>query len=238
MLPYIHYPVLFDFGFFKIYTWGFIVALGFLFSILLAKKYSKISKNHIYNIGFWAVVGGIVGGRLLYFAYNPSKFGFYNLFKVWDGGMSIFGGFILASLFILIYLKRNKLNILRTLDELVPWLVFGLIIGRIACLLGDGGHLGKRTEFFLAVAYPHVGYHLTALYSFFALVVLGFLIWNLKQFKFRKGFFISLFLVYYGFTRFIIDFFRDDAVYFGLTIAQYLSIIMLIIGIIIWRKAK
>lgn len=234
MLPHIHHPVLFDFGF-KIHTWGFIVALGFLFSILLARKYSRVSKEHVYNIGFLAVLGGIVGGRLLYFAYYPSEI--VNFFKIWDGGMSIFGGLILSFVFIYIYIRKVKLNVLKVFDELIPWAVFGMIIGRVACLLGDGGHVGKQTGFFLGVLIDGIGYHLTALYSFIALVVLFVVFMILRKYKFRKGFF-ALFLIYYGITRFFIDFFRVDVSYYGFTIAQYLSIVMLVVGIIIWRKIK
>lgn len=238
-MPHIHYPVLLDFGFFKIYTWGFIAGLGFLFAILLALKFSNLKPEHTYNIGFLAVLGGLIGGRLLYFAYYPSELGFFNLFKIWKGGMSIFGGMIFSFVFICFYVKWKKLDLLRTLDEIIPWAVFGFIIGRIACLVGDGGHVGKEANFMFAVFVNNAGYHWTALYSFFALVVLFLLILNLRQYKFFKGFYACLFLVYYGVVRFIIDFFRADPLYYGLTIAQYLSIAGFIIGLILcWRLIK
>lgn len=234
MLPHIHHSVLFDLGFLKIYTWGFIAALGFLFSILLALRYSKVSKKHIYNIGLLAIIGGFAGGRLMYFAYRPSEI--LNAFKIWYGGMSVFGGIILGFILIYIYIKKSKLNLLRTFDELIPWAVFGLIIGRVACLLGDGGHVGKLAPCWIGVLVDGACRHLTALYSFVVLIILFGLMLYLKRFRFKKGFFIGLFFTYYGFTRFFIDFFRTDTLYYGLTIAQYLSIVSFVIGIILlWR---
>ena len=70
MIPYIHHPVLFSIGPIKVFTWGFIVALGFLLGILFARKYAKIEKNHLYNVGLISVVCGILGGRILYFHIN------------------------------------------------------------------------------------------------------------------------------------------------------------------------
>ncbi len=238
MFEYNYYPVLLDLGFFKIYTWGFIVALGFLISIILAKKYSGIKDNHVYNIGLLAVIGGIVGGRLGYFLYYPSEFGFFNMLKVWDGGMSIFGGLVLSLLFIIIYLIANKIKILRTLDKLIIFGVIGFIIGRIGCVFGDGGHLGKQTNLFFGFVYEGVGRHLTALYEIIFFLALFFvLFWLRKKYSFKIGLQFSVFLIFYGLFRFFIDFLRADILYYGLTVAQYLSIISFVIGLIIFRRS-
>lgn len=240
MFEYSYYPVLLDLGFFKVYTWGFIVALGFLVSILLAKKYSGISDTHIYNIGLLAVIGGIIGGRLGYFLYYPSEFGFFNMLKIWDGGMSIFGGLVLSLLFIIVYLAVNKIKILRAIDKLMIFAVIGFIIGRIGCVFGDGGHLGKQTNLFFGFIYQGVGRHLTALYEIIFFLALFFVLLYLrKKYSFKIGLQFSVFLVFYGLFRFFIDFLRTDTIYYGLTVAQYLSIASFLIGLIIfWRFVK
>ncbi len=228
MIPYIYHPILFQIGPIKIFTWGFIAALAFLAAYILLIKTSKLNKKHLENIFFIILISSIIGSRILYLIEYPPKT-FFDIIKIWEGGLSLYGGLILTVISSIIYTKINKLKFIKYANSFTLPIILGLIIGRIACLVGDGGHLGKTTTFFLGTLVNNQILHYTALYSIIALSVIFLILLKTKQ-KF------SLFLVLYGLARFFIDFTRADPTYFSLTIAQYSSIVIFIIGLILYFK--
>ena len=228
MIPYIYKPILAQIGPVTIYTWGAIAALAFLAAYIFLIKTSKISKKHLENIFFIILVSSIPGSRLLYLIEFPPKT-LFEIIKIWEGGLSLYGGVVLAIIASLIYIKYRKLKFMEYADAFTLPLVLGLIIGRIGCLVGDGGHLGKATGFFLGTLVDGVSYHYTALYSIIALIIIFIILSKLKQ-RF------ICFLVLYPIARFLIDFARADPVYLGLTLAQYLSIVTFIMGLVLLKN--
>lgn len=234
MIPYIYKPVLFNIGPINIYTWGFIVFLSFLISYFLLTKLTKSKKIH--NLAFYIILGAFIGARLLnYILFYDSYSSFIEIFKIWQGGLEISGGFIGAFIFGFTYIKLTKLRFWKTADILIIPIVLGIALGRIACIIGDGGHLGKPTKFFLGTLVNNQVLHYTAVYSFIAMFILFLILLYLRNKKFFKTHKGSLFLfavIYYGVTRFLIDFTRADPTYYGLTFAQYACIILFIIGVL------
>lgn len=237
MIPYIYKPILFSIGPIKIYTWGLIVFLSFLISYFYLTKLTKNKKIH--NLAFYIIFGAFIGARILnYILFNSSYNSFLEIFKIWQGGLEISGGFISAFIFGYIYIKTNKLNFWKTADLTIIPVVLGITLGRIGCIIGDGGHLGKQTRFFLGTQVNNQILHYTAVYSFIAMLVLFLILLYLKSKNLFKGFLFAFTLIYYGITRFLIDFTRADPTYLGLTFAQYTCIILFITGIIILISKK
>jgi len=220
-----------------LYTWGLMVGLGFLlawfFAILQAKK-QGLDPNKVTNMVLWIVGGAVLGARLLFVLENYDLFvsDFLGIFKIWQGGMSYYGGFIGGALAALIYLKQVKLDFKKTLDILALSTALGIAIGRIGCFLIND-HLGAQTS--LSWGIKHLDgtlRHPVALYlSFSGLLCFIFLL-IIKRYIKTKGLLLVLFLFWYSIFRFLLDFTRcrnlympfTDKHYLGLTLSQYISI--------------
>ena len=81
---------------------------------------------------FYLIPVAIVGARIYYVIFNYSVFkdNFIDVFKIWEGGLAIYGAVIAGILFTIYYCKKKKQSILLTLDILTPCLVLGQAIGR------------------------------------------------------------------------------------------------------------
>ncbi len=244
MIPYIELTTI-HVGPITLYVWGIFVALGFLFGAHMGGWFAQrhgLVRKVLFDLLFWAMVGGLVGGRLGYMLFYNFE-GFIadplSTFNVWDGGLSLFGGLILASVLGIWYLKRSHLDVWAYSDAAFFGLPFGLWIGRIGCFLIHD-HPGTATDFFLGVQYPDgVTKHDHGLYLSINGLALGlFMLWLARKPR-PVGTFIATFAVWYGTVRFILDFYRvADVRYGGLTPAQYLSLALFAFGLVLFYTLR
>lgn len=240
-----------DFGPIQIYWYSIIVFVGLLVgSIIIFKeaKKRKISEEFLINLICDSIIIGIIGARLYYVLFNLSYY-FHNpleIFAIWNGGLAIHGGVFAALIFIIIYCKKNKINILQTLDVVVV----GLIIGQA---------IGRWGNFFNAEAYGQIT-HLSTLQSqgipkfiIDGMYILGeyrqptFLyesIWCLAGFialliirkckYLKRGQLTGFYLIWYGLARFVIEAMRSDSLMLGnVKIAQVVSVIFVLVGMVL-----
>ncbi|MBW8034807.1 MAG: prolipoprotein diacylglyceryl transferase [Planctomycetes bacterium] len=156
------YPELFELPFLHITvkSYGFMMVVGFVFAIILMRKMARrIGENpeNAINAALYVLVIGVVGARIFYVIHNFK--GQYadnplSVFAVWNGGLELLGGVILAIVFILVYLHFKKLSIRRYLDMLCTGLMMGLAFGRIGCLL-NGCCFGAPTDHACAIRFPY-----------------------------------------------------------------------------------
>ncbi|RLC16524.1 MAG: prolipoprotein diacylglyceryl transferase [Deltaproteobacteria bacterium] len=246
------YPVLLKFGNIAIHTYGFFIAVGFLVGISLAKKEAEKSGENpdkIMDLCFYLLISAIVASRLFYVATNLDIFlsDPLEIFRIWKGGLVFYGAFIGALIAVVIYLKKEKMPLWKTVDILIPSLAIGHFFGRLGCLFA-GCCYGKTCDLPWAITFSHpeslapmgIPLHPTQLYSAFNnLMIFGLLC----LFRPRKKFDGQLFWIYvllYGITRSVIEIFRGDfrgQIIFGmLSISQtiggafaFIAIIMLIV---------
>ena len=104
---------------------------GLIFVSLTCKKRS-VSTDNVWDIAFWGLIFGLLGARTYYVLFDPGCLNgnFLNFFKLWDGGIAIYGAVIGAVLSSLIYCKIKKLPVLNVFDVCAPGLLIGQIIGR------------------------------------------------------------------------------------------------------------
>lgn len=218
-----------------IQVWGLSVTLGFGIGILLSyfrAKKANINPDHILNLAFWSFLGGILGSRLLfvfgdlkYFLRNPLE-----IFALWHGGMSIFGGILLAILFNLLYIKRKKLNFWQLADLVSPGLALGLAIGRIGCFLIHD-HIGKvmQKPYFWGMNYFGEIRHEIALYLILSNFLLFLVLMILSRYIKKEGVLFLIFLLWYSLARLSIDSLRDFEIrYYGLMVSQWISIFLIL----------
>ncbi|MDR2708957.1 MAG: prolipoprotein diacylglyceryl transferase [Elusimicrobiota bacterium] len=250
------HPVLLKFWDFTFYSYGLMVALGFFFGAIYlsisAKKIKPpiISQDDIFNIIFGVLISAIVGARLLFvIAEFPDMFSRpLEIFKVWEGGLVYYGGFIGSIIFAFAYLKIKKLNIYKVLDLFAPAVALGHFFGRIGCLLA-GCCYGKPTNQPWGIVFEDpqslavLGVHLhpTQIYEAGVNLILFVILYFYNKKAHKPGMAIAIYLIFYPICRFIIEFFRGDfrgGYSFGLSVSQIISIIVFIIGITIFYRAS
>lgn len=248
MIPYLSLTT-FSLGPITLHAWGVFVALGFLFGTFMAARLAKQRGDDsqvLWDLLVWVAITGMVGGRLGHVLfYDPGYYAQHLLevFEIWRGGLSIYGGFLLASVVGLLFLRRRKFDLHRYTDIVAFGMPFGMWIGRIGCFLIHD-HPGTLTHFVLGVQYPDgaVRHDLGLYESINAFFMAMFMLWLSRKPR-PVGMYLAVFALWYGATRFAMDFLRViDVRYFGLTPGQYFSLLLFGFGVseLVWitRKAK
>ena len=199
-----------------------------------------------------AGVMGIVGAKLFTILGNPGRFLLDPAGMLFStGGLTFYGGLIVAGGAIVWYLRRYDLSVAPVADAAAPGLMLAYGIGRIGChLAGDGdwgiaADLGAKPDgwpmWLWAETYPHaiVGpppqpVYPTPIYEALAATVLFAGLWALRRHPFRAGWLFSLYLVANGVERFLIEQIRVNPEYtlFGLTPtqAEIIAVLLIIAG--------
>lgn len=243
MIPYIEWTTI-QLGPVSLHVWGLFVAFGFIAGAYTAGWMAKRRGDDpkiVYDLAALLVIGALVGGRLGHVLFYD--FGFYaenpsEIFKIWHGGLSIYGGFIACLLIGVWYLRKKHVDVWRYADSMIFGLPVGLFIGRIGCFLIHD-HPGTATDFVLGIQYPDgVTKHDHGLYLSLNGLLLTVVFCLLARKKRPAGTYIAVFSVWYGIVRFFLDFYRvADVRYWGLTPAQYFSILLFGFGVVyVFRK--
>jgi phosphatidylglycerol---prolipoprotein diacylglyceryl transferase len=223
-------------------TFGLMFALAFVAAgLLIAKRLREIGKpvDWAYEMGFAALVGGVVGSRLYFLVENYDSVRDDLLGNLFSGsGLVWYGGAIGGAIAVLLWAWYRKLLGLALLDLAAPALALGYAVGRVGCQLSGDGDYGKAWDGPWAMAYPdgtvptEEEVHPTPIYEALAMGFGAWLLWQLRE-RFRTGVLFALYLVYAGGERFLVEFLRrnDDAA-LGLTVAQLESVGMIAAGLI------
>lgn len=234
-----------------IYWYSITMLLAILSGIYLADRESRKMNMSSYfqDLLIPLIISGIIGARLYYVIFNFSvyKNDFISIFKIWEGGLAIYGAIIAGFLTIIYYSKKKNQSILKTIDLLIPSLILAQAIGRWGNFFNQEAHGSEVTlEFLKSLHLPqfiidgmHIDgayFHPTFLYESLACLI-GFII--LLIFRRRRytkiGQTTSLYLILYGVIRFFIEGLRTDSLMLGnFKMAQIVSILMVIIGIIMY----
>lgn len=247
MIPYFEWHTI-NLGPVHLQIWGLLVGLGFLLGAYLAARLAKQRGQDpklVYDLLPWLVFAGLVGGRLGHVLFYD--LGYYlahplEAFAIWQGGLSMFGGLIAAVLVVVVFLRRHKVDLLSYADVLAFGLPFGIWIGRVGCFLIHD-HPGTLTHFVLGTRYHDglVRHDLGLDESLAAFVMAGVFLWLSRKPR-PTGMYLAIFCLWYGLLRFGLDFLRiNDVRYFGLTPAQYLSVLLICLGVgmMVWiRQAQ
>lgn len=244
-------PIAFEFGpiivrwYALAYLAGFL--MGWQYCLYLAGKNpdKRPFKDDIDGFLTWAVLGVILGGRIGYVLfYNFSYYldNTHEIFKIWHGGMSFHGGALGACIALILYARLLKFPVLQISDIFVCAVPIGLFFGRIANFI-NGELYGRMTDVAWAVDFPQGGglpRHPSQLYEAIleGLVLFIVLTAFVHQQKYceKSGFLTGCFLIGYGISRFVIEFFREPDVQVGLifnmfSMGQVLCVPMILLGI-------
>ncbi len=222
-------------------TFGLMFALAFLAAgALVAKRLKEIGKpvDWAYEIGFSALIGGVVGSRLYFLVQNYDSVKSDLLGNLFSGsGLVWYGGAIGGAIGVLAWAWYRDFLRLALLDLVAPALALGYAIGRVGCQLSGDGDYGKPWNGPWAMSYPDGTVptdrtvHPTPVYETLAMGMGAWVLWQLRD-RFRTGVLFAIYLVYAGAERFLIEFLRrNDHVVLGLTVAQLESLAMMVAGL-------
>lgn len=249
-----------DLGIISIHWYSILLFIAILIGSNLAIKEAKkhgFEEDFMVNLLFLTVIIGIVGARIYYVIFN---FDYYQnnlleIFKVWNGGLAIHGGIIAGLITIAIICYKKKVNLLKILDYLVVGLIIAQAIGRWGNFFNGEAH-GVITslnyleslhlpKFIIEGMYINGNYYIPTFLYESVWCFIGFIIMLiLRRKKFMNiGYLTSFYLVWYGVERFFVEGLRTDSLMFlSLRVAQLVSLIMIIIGIVIFiyslKKSK
>jgi len=255
------YPELFKIGPFTVYSYGLMLGISFIIaSYLLTKEYErrKLNPNLSTEITLIAIIFGIAGSKL------------FSLFENWDeflrdpvgmafspGGLTFYGGLILATIAIIVWVRRKKIPFLFVADATSPSLALAYGIGRIGCHLAGDGDYGFPTNLpwgtnyqngtvppsimfrgsEIAKHYPNgivpdnTPLHPAPIYEFLIMLVVFWILWKLRKKDWADGRLFMLYLILAGLERFFIEFIRlNPKLMFGLSEAQLISVVMIVLG--------
>jgi phosphatidylglycerol:prolipoprotein diacylglycerol transferase len=144
------YPELFKIGPFTVYSFGLMVGIAFIVaSFILTKEFERRKLNPALatEITLLAIIFGIIGSKALDLIENWDSFISNPVMRAFSpGGLTFYGGLILASLAIAIYVRRKKIPFLFISDAACPSLMLAYGIGRIGCQLAGDGDYGTPTS--------------------------------------------------------------------------------------------
>jgi len=230
-----------------------------------------LCKKQVEDLMTWMVLGVIIGGRLGFVLfYNPGQYlaNPVDILKVWEGGMAFHGGFAGVAAGVALFAWKNKLPILSVGDAVAVVAPLGLLFGRLANFIKPE-LWGRPTDVAWAVSFPDpraqicppdwLGEclrHPSQLYEaglegLVLGLVLSWLVWRKGWLK-APGRAIGVFLLGYGLSRWLVEYFRQPDAQFtsldnpigyvytfagtGVTMGQLLSLPMILIGL--WMLLK
>lgn len=241
--------VMFSVGNFHIYWYSFLILLSVIIGIFIAIKYSKhktVGQTFITDLIFLLIPTSIIGARIYYVIFNfePYKDNLLSIFKIWEGGLAIYGAVITAIIVIFYECKKKDKSFTETLDILAPSLILGQAIGRWGNFFNMEAYGPETTLYFLEkIHLPNFiieGMYINGTYyqpmflyeSIWCLI--GFIILMIVRKKsFINGMQVYTYFIWYGTGRLIIEHFRMDSLYIlSFKVSQLVSILLIVIGII------
>lgn len=243
------FPVLLTLGPLTVSSFGLFLALAFLASVFVSWRVAKvydISEEKIFDLAIITFLGGIIGARIYFVAFNWSFFS--DLEKVVlinrYPGLSFWGGLVGGAFVLWFFAKKFKLDFWQIVDFAAVGFLAGLILGDIGCFLGGCSYGAVST---LPIATPVVGLIGKRLpVALFEAVLIGvtfaYLWGQVIKFHFA-GKVVALSLIFLGVIKFITEFFRGDSYMIvpslGISFGTIWSILVVALGIFIfYRQSK
>lgn len=252
------HPTLFTIGNWSVPTYTVLLDLGLILGLVLAyfegRRLLQSGETGL-DLGLWAIIGGVIGGRAAYVIANLSAFQEEPIraIRLWEGGLSFHGGVLGGLLVLLLFalfrdrgLPSGRNSFWRLADVLTPGVAVGIAFGWAACLMGGCayGALGEGFGYavlpdLFGVAAPRFATQAVAL-GFSLLLAAG--IWLLRgHWPFPGASFLLYGLLYFA-GQFFLEFTRgDEAIYLGsLRLAQIIDLVLVLaaaLGLLLlwWR---
>ena len=240
-------PNMIDLGNFVLTWHGFFSFVGVVVAVLLIARWAEregIVSDVIYSMAIWAIIGGILGARIVHVVDRWDFYGDNPLesLAIWRGGIGLLGAIIGGFAGGAIYSRIKGFPIGRLADLTAPALLLAQSIGRIGDII-NGEHISKATDLSWGFVYTNPGSLSNQVHGLIAShpVILYEMIWNTMVFGLLwwlwgrikpDGMLFALYISLYSFGRFFISFLREDKVWFaGLQEAHLIAILVVVVAV-------
>lgn len=246
------YPELFRIGPLTVYSYGVMMALGFLAGgWVVGKGLEHQGKDPAFSstLVVWGAVGGLLGARLLFIVEHWNEFLANPLSLILTGaGFTWYGGLIGGVIGVTLCIHHYEFRWLEIMDAVAPAIAIGHAIGRIGCFLAGDGDWGPPTTLPWGVAYPHaiigwdyppgVRVHPAELYETIAYTLVFAVLWSRLDAQRSVGSLFWGYLLLSSIARFVLEFVRiNPPLAFGLSEAQCISLVLMAVGaVMLLRK--
>ncbi|MFZ9038878.1 MAG: prolipoprotein diacylglyceryl transferase [Gammaproteobacteria bacterium] len=250
--PYVHNidPIFAELGGFYLWWYGASYTLGFLagyFWLRANRKTLDFSDGDVYKLTIYIALGVLLGGRaveVIFYEWPYYSQHLWHIPAIWLGGMSTHGILLGSTLAVILFCHLNQRSFLEVADVLAIAAAFIMGFGRLGNFI-DGQIVGSLTEVPWGVKFPdHEGFrHPVVLYDGLKNLLLVPFLLLIRRTRPPAGVLVAHFILWYGFLRFFVDFFREyRSSMFGLPPGQEFNLLMTLIGVgmLIWlyRKAR
>ena len=243
-------PYLISNGFLLLSWHGFFSFVAVATAVFLVGRWAPlkgIEPDDIYSVAIWAIIGGIIGARVVHVIDNWSIYQAnpVQMLYIWAGGIGVWGGIIGGFLAGSAYALWSKYPVGAIADLTAPALLLTQTIGRIGDIV-NGEHCARGAENFIfgfnwiredipqlcgtgfgvPPAQPVIAYEM--LWNMAALAV----IWKLRNRLRPNGMLFAIYISLYAIGRFGVSFLRTDPIWaFGMQEAHFIAIAVLLIAI-------
>lgn len=208
------------------HIYGLLIGIGALVALEIVKKFSE-EENSFWETMFpWILVGGVIGARIYHaidYWDRYYKYNFWEIFKIWNGGLGIWGGLIGGGVVVAIICKIYEKSLFKTFDDIVVGVPFAQAIGRLGNF-ANGELYGKNGEPLFA-------------YEAVLNLILGFLLIGLAK---QKRSTAGDYLIGYGLIRIVLENLRPEDVIWkiaNIPVAIIFGMLAVMIGaVIIFRR--
>jgi len=219
-----------------------LIVIGAVFAILIASREERragLPKDTIIDLALWILPGGIIGARIYYVIFSWEQFqnNLLSVFKIWEGGIAIYGGIIAGLIILILFSRKRHLPFLQLCDIIVPGLVLAQSIGRWGNWFNIEAYGWPVSQislcfFPLAVQIPADGYrwHLATFFyeSVWDFLVFIFLMISRRKLLRHQGDLFFFYVFLYAAGRFVIEEMRMDSLLASssVRVSQLLSAIL------------
>jgi len=224
--------------------YGLIIAFSFVLGIFLLSIFVKrkgYNKDLPYDLVLILFPTAILGARLYYIIFSGRSWTFAEMINLQGGGLAIYGGVIGGFIALFIYGKIKKIETIKLTDIVVPALIIGQVLGRWGNFFNQEAYgplvTNPSLQWFPFAVFIEAesAWHMATFFYESMWNLVGFFIITAIYLKTnKKGFATSLYLIYYGIGRFLIEGLRTDSLYIGntdLRVSQLLSLVLVMIGV-------
>ena len=228
--------------------YGVIIAVGMVLGVMLAiyrTRKQGLKEDLIFDFILIALPVAIICARGYYviFEWDSYSGDILSIFKIWKGGLAIYGGVIGGLVTAILFCRHHKFPLFRFLDLVVPSLVLGQAIGRWGNFVNQEafGNLVENSslQFFpYAVYIDALGewHQATFFYESMWNVCLLVAILIVSRKEPKTGTMTCMYFVFYGLGRFLIEGLRTDSLYIisGIRASQVLSLLLILGGMLLY----